>query len=190
MSDHDLIAALTRKAFLNAIILSLLTIQFILPFAFVIFLWLIPPIFALEVEKNSWHLTLLSGLALLTLGLFLFGVYDSLWLALYILMGLIAGIGRRFHFHWLVRLGFTSLSFTLLLLTLILLFSRIAQLDWQQVQQSMGQIALFQTLPLLPVLVVGIISWMIAVAAAVEWFLSRVSQNLALDQEGDYRGAL
>lgn len=189
MNERALITALTQIAMLNAIILSFLGIQFIIPFAFILLLWIVPTIFALEIILGDvpWQLAFLSGLVLLALAFTLFGLDVGLWTIVYLLVGSLSGWGQRFGLHWSIRLLSTTLAFALLLVAMIAVLGWLVQIEWQEIKEILENLNQFNPLPtlaLIPAMGIGLVTWAIMLSVGVEWFLSRVLRHLRVSGRG------
>lgn len=178
MTERAQVVASTQMAMLNAIILSLLSIQFIVPFAFILLIWIVPTIIALQVYHVPLKLMLLSGLVIIGLSFILFGIDVGFWMVVYISAGSVLGISRKLNYHWSFRLLSVAFAFTVSLLAIMIIFGWLTQISWQEIQNVLAKLSLFNQIPLLPAMVGGLITWTVIISVVVDWFLSRVLRQL------------
>ena len=174
MNDHSRVVALTQVAMQNAIILSFLSIQFVVSPAFALMLWIVPTIFALEACRVPLGTTVLSGLLLVTMSLVLFGVDIGLWTLLYVSAGGTLGIGQRGGWHWSIRFVATWAVLTALLMAIAATFAWMMQMDLLQVINIARTSHPLYLWGVFLVLALGLTGWMVIVAAVVDRFLHRV----------------
>lgn len=178
MSERDLLRALTNVAVLNAVVLSLVAIQFVLPFAVLLSLWLVPSVIALKWYFAPPRVALVSSVILLVFASILFGPDIGLWTAIFIPVGSIAGLLYRASLPPLVRGGLIALTFVVLLLALVWFVVWLTSVDWRAFLQAFEDLTPFTTLPLLPALGIGFALLTIVLGLAVDWLLSRILRQL------------
>ena len=174
MNERMRVASLTRMAFLNAIIISFLSMQFVMPAAFVLLLALVPVIFALAFAEVSAVTATLSSFALILISSLLFGLDVGLWTLVYGLVGLVLGMSWRLHLPWGLRLAGTSLAFATGLAAAVALFAWISRVSWQDVGNLLSRVDIRGFVPLLPAAAVGLTAWSVAMAATADRILGRV----------------
>ncbi len=180
MTDRNQILALTQVAFLSALILSIVSIQFVLPFSFVLLLLIVPVIFALQTYHVRMPTSLLSGLAVVFLSFALYGIAVGLWTFIYYLAGNILGIGRKYGFPWLVRILSNTLAYSASLCIIVLAFGWIAGISWQEITDALSLYLMLNPIVSIQILFAGMIVSALLVSLVADSFLSRVLRQLYL----------
>jgi hypothetical protein len=178
MNDREKVLTLNRIAFLDALILSFLGIQFVIPLAFILLLVIIPTITALQFYHIPLKHALLSGLLLIVFTFALFGISIALWEFLYFVVGGAIGIGRRFRMHILFRLLLATIAFVISLAMILLSFGILAQVSWQDIISSMAQYPFLMRFPWFPIFLLGLFFLAIFLSLGVENLFSRVLKQL------------
>jgi hypothetical protein len=180
VSDRNHILALTQVSFLSALILSIVSIQFVLPFSFVLLLLIVPVIFALQTYHVRILTSLVSGLAVVILSFALFGIAVGLWTFIYYLAGTMLGLGQKYRFPLLVRILSNTLAYSAALCTILLIFMWIARLGWQEITNLLALYPLLNPIVSIQVLFIGMIISALLVSLVADSFLSRVLHQLYL----------
>ena len=128
-STRDWLISLSRLSMLNAIALTLLGIQFLLPPAMIALIVLVPAIFALETRLVSIHLLPISGLLAIILSLLFFGLDMGIWTLVYFVLGFTCGIAQRIPLRRVVRVLLNGIACAVLVGGTVFLFASIAQLN-------------------------------------------------------------
>lgn len=178
MNDRDRILALTQIAFLNALILSFLGVQFVIPFASIVFLVVIPVIFALQVYHVAIRVTFLSGMTVIMLSSILFGIVLGFWTLVYFVLGLALGWGCRKRMPTVIRVFLVSLLFCISLIVLIIAFGWMADITWTEISVAVSRYELLNQFPLIPLMVLGLVGWAFLNTFGADRILSRVLQQL------------
>jgi hypothetical protein len=171
---------------LNALALTLLSIQFIAPPAMVALIVVVPALYALQVRLLPASLWPLAGLTGLLLALLLFGPDTAIWALVYMLLGLVCGVGQRLSWPRVGLILLTGLACTLALAGLVLLFGALVRLDWNALRTGLAQIAapLGVELPLLPLAAGALSLWALLIAVGVEWMAGSIFARLRATQSG------
>jgi hypothetical protein len=111
MNERRYLTLLTQIALFDAVVLFLISLQFVSPPLFVILLWLASVVFAVEACITPLPLTLLSSALMLTVTIAAFGPLVGIWSLVYIATGLVAGLLRRWRWPLLVRLPLAGIAF-------------------------------------------------------------------------------
>lgn len=178
MNDREKILTLNRIAFLDALILSFLGIQFVIPLVFILLLVIIPTIIALQFYHIDFKYALLSGLVLIVFTFALFGISIALWEFLYFVVGGAIGLSRRVKIHILVRLLIATIVFVVSLIMVFLGLGILAQVSWQDIISSTTQYPLLVQFPWIPIFLLGLFFLAILLSLGVENLLSRVLKQL------------
>jgi hypothetical protein len=180
MTDRNQMLALTQVAFLSALILSLVSIQFVLPFSFVLLLLIVPVIFALQTYHVGIPTSLLSGLMVVFLSFAVFGIAIGLWTFLYYLAGNILGIGQRYRFPWLLRILSNTFAFSTSLCTILLAFGWLTHISWQDITNSLSSYPMLNSIIGIRFLFTGMIVSALLASVVADNFLTRVLRQLYL----------
>lgn len=179
-TEQTYLQTLTQLAFHNALILSLLGIQFVLPVTFIILLVLVPTLIGLQVyKKASYFLIFLSGCLLIFFAFVLFGVAIGMWCLIYWSIGAVLGISIQGKWPWLMRIMSSSLSFMLMLALIMVGFAWIAQVNWADVQQAFLQVPFIDGEELIPIGIVGLGGTGLILAAMVDRFLNYLLRHIS-----------
>lgn len=181
MNERAQIAVLVKIAFLNAIILSFLSVQFVMPAMFLLFLAFLPVVFALMFYYAPARMAILGTLALTIIASVLFTPYTGLWTLLYGLVGTVLGLAWRLGFPWPLRLAGTILTFAISLGGIIALFMRVTQIGWQELRGVVEQVGIPGQFPLTSVIAVGLVTWAAALGIVANWTLGRVLGQLEVN---------
>jgi len=109
MSERGRLTAYTQMALLNAIALSLISVQAIFSPTFLLLLWIIPVIFAIQATIMPLRLVLLSCLIVAGIALLILGLDVGATTLLYVLTGTTAGTLRRWKWPAALRIPMTAL---------------------------------------------------------------------------------
>lgn len=131
------LTALTLVAALDAIMLTLISAQFVAPPVFIALLCVVPVIFSLQVLWAPLWVALESGALVTLVALALYGPVIGVWVAAYVITGLISGLGRKLRLPAPLRV--VALTVTLVALVV----GSLEALLW------LGGISLAQTLALI-----------------------------------------
>jgi hypothetical protein len=183
LSERERILSLTTVAFLDAIILSLLGIQFVIPVSFVALLVLIPVIYGLQVYRIPLGLSLSSGLTLIIIGTGFFGIAVGTWMGLYVVVGLVVGLGRRSLSSKAGRILISTAAFTLGLSGIGLLFTLWAKLDFTEVMSVLERVPLLPPVFILSFFGFTIVTWSFIMSLGVESILSKIISQLYLNEK-------
>jgi hypothetical protein len=175
---RDKILGLTQIAFLNALILSFLGVQFVIPFASIVLLIVIPVIFALQVYHVAIRLVFLSGLTVVILSSILFGVVLGIWNLVYFALGIALGWSCRKRIPIGLRLFMVSLLFCISLIVLIVAFGWMADINWADITIAITRYKPLNQLPLIPVMGIGLLGWAFLNTFGADRILSRVLKQL------------
>jgi hypothetical protein len=178
MNNRDQILGLTRVAFLNALILSFLGIQFVFPFASIFLLVVIPVIFALQVYHVSIRLAFLSNFTLVLFSSILFGIVLGIWTIVYFVLGMVLGWSFRNQIKFILRISLVSLLFCISLITLMFAFGWIANITWEEISEVIGKYELLNQYPLIPFMVLGLMVWGFLNSLGADRILSRVLKQI------------
>ena len=164
MKQNELLY-MTRAAYLNAIALAFLGLQFVIPVAYLLLLPIVPAIFALQVCLVSARRALLSGCILLVLAFLVLGIDVGLWTVVYVATGSALGLVWRSRAAWFVRAAATTATAGLSLLGVILALSRLTQISLAQAAGVAQNLPVFQGLPLaslfgVAVILIGLLIWL------------------------------
>lgn len=177
-AEQTYLQSLTQLAFHNALILSLLGLQFMLPVTFIILLVLIPTLIGLQVYKASRYLIFLSGCLLIFFAFVLFGAAIGMWCLIYWSIGAILGLSIQGKWPWLLRIMSSSLSFMLMLALIMISFAWIAQINWPDVQQAFLQVPFVDINQLIPIGVLGLGGAGLILGAMVDRFLNYLLRQI------------
>jgi hypothetical protein len=178
VNDRDQILGLTRVAFLNALILSFLGIQFVIPFASIFLLVVIPVIFALQVYRVEIRVVFLSSLTVIIFSSILFGIVLGIWTLVYFVLGIALGWSCRKQIHLGLRLSLVSFLFCISLIILVLTFGWIAEISWADITGVIGRYELLNQYPLIPLMGLGLVVWGFLNALGADRILSRVLKQI------------
>ena len=178
MNDRVQILRLTQIAFLNALILSFLGIQFVIPFASIALLLVIPVIFALQVYHVPIKIAFISGLAIVILSFVLYGVILCIWSLTYFVLGITLGWSYRNRIPFGYRLFLVSLVFYVSILGIMIIFGRMANITWEYISDTIKNQQLLQQVPLIPIMGIGLMGWAILNSFGTDRILYRVLHQL------------
>ena len=184
MNDRAQILGLTQIAFLNALILSFLGVQFVIPFASIVLLLVIPVIFALQVYHVAIRVAFLSGLSVVVLSTILFGVVLGIWTLVYFVLGIALGWGRRNRLPSALRLFLVSLLFCVAIIAIMFAFGWMANITWVGITGTLAHYQLLNRLPLIPLIGLGLAGWALLNTLGADQILSRVLRQLYFDRPG------
>ena len=182
MNEREKVLNLNRIAFLDALILSFLGFQFVIPLAFILLLIIIPTIIALQFYHIPLNQAVLSGLVLIVLVFFLFGFSVALWELLYFVVGGAIGFSRRFRIHIIFRLLLATLLFGICMGMIVVSFGLLAQITWQDIMSEMVNYPLLFQLPWIPIFLMGLFVWAFLLSLGVENLFSRVLTQLYVEK--------
>jgi hypothetical protein len=180
MNDRRQVLALTQAAFLNALILSFLSLQFVLPPIFILLLWVLPTIFALEVYNLPAKIAVLSNVIVLAIAFILFGPTLGFWALVYLLVGGGVALQRQWHLPWVVRLPITIVFLTLALLGVTLAMGWVAQINWTEAGNLIKSVGMQQLLSV-PVILLGLGGWAAILSLSIDKTLSKVLEYLSAE---------
>jgi hypothetical protein len=123
MNQRPFILSLTRIAFLNALALSFLSIQYVLIFSFLISIWIIPVIFALEIILTETKYFALSVVFMLVCSIVIFGISTGCWVMVYFFIGGIIGELYRKKFHKVIRVLLGMIVYAVSIVGLVTTFT-------------------------------------------------------------------
>lgn len=178
MSEHARTLALTKVAFLNAVIFSLLSIQFALPPAFVVLLCIVPAIFALQAYHVPMKLVSLSGLLAIVASSVAFGIIVGVWTCIYFVAGTSLGVGRRYHMPFAFRLLTTTVAFILMLVVGTIAFAGLADVNMRDVNALISRSPLLTRVAILPILATGVVFLSLLASWGADRFLARLLSHL------------
>lgn len=178
MNDRTLILNLTQVAFLNALILSLLGIQFIFPFASVVLLIIVPVVFALQIYHRAIKISILSGLLVVLLSSILFGVIMGLWTLVYLILGIALGLGFQYRIPLGLRFGLVGSLFSVSLAIIILVLGWLAGINVLDITAMLSRYGLSNRVPLAVLIGIGLIGWAFMTALGSDRILSRVLSQI------------
>lgn len=178
MKDRDQILGLTQVAFLNALILSFLGVQFIIPFTSIVLLVVIPVIFALQVYHVAIRVAFLSSLTVVILSSILFGVVLGFWTLVYFVLGMALGWGFRKRLPFGLRLFLVGLLFCISLILLMVAFGWMADITWTEILMAVSRYELFNQVPLIPLMGLGLVGWAFINTFGADRILGRVLHQL------------
>lgn len=135
--EKQLLTSLTLVAALDAIMLALISAQFVAPPIFIALLCVAPVIFSLQALWAPLWVALESGALVVLVALALYGPVIAVWVVAYVIAGLISGLGRKLRLPAPLRV----LALTVALLALIA--GALEALLW------LGGISLSQTLAII-----------------------------------------
>jgi hypothetical protein len=181
MSTRSYFLGLTRLAFLDAMALILMSLQFIVPPMIVVNIIVVPAIYALQVYYISIRAWLLSGFGLLLITSAGFGLDSGTWTAVFLLMGFIYGIGSKLHIPKVIRVLVAVAVFALFIIGIFELLRKFASISWDEIMQLAYAIPEFLRTPLLWSFIVGLLVWGLISCTAANGFFGRVIKQL----EGD-----
>ena len=181
MNERDTVLALTRLAFLDAIILSLLSVQSVLPFVFLVMLWLAPIVFALEITLVPHRIAWVSGLVVPALALALLGLDIGLWASVYFVLGATLGMAWRLRLPWIARQIGLSVVFVLTVAAIFVIFGKLVRIDWKEISAVLEKINQIGVVPVLPAMIVGFVLWAIILSVAMDRLLQRVLRQISME---------
>lgn len=181
MNEREVIVSLTRVAFLDAIILSLLSVQSVMPFVFLMLLWLIPLVFALEIYLVPIRVVWISALVVSVLALALLGVSIGFWAVVYVTLGITLGTCRRFRLPWFVRSISLGLACAVAMAVVFLIFGKLSQTSWQEVVVILEDVDRISYVPIIPALTAGFLLWVIMLSVSMDWFFWRLLRQMSIE---------
>lgn len=122
MNQRSIIISLTRIAFLNALVLSFLSIQYILIFSFLISIWVIPVIFALENILTETKYFALSAVFMTICSFIIFGISTGCWVIVYFFLGGIIGGLYRKKVHKSIRVLLGMITYAVSIVGIVITF--------------------------------------------------------------------
>jgi hypothetical protein len=122
MRERLAVVSLTRLAFLNALALSFLSLQYVFPASFLVSLWVIPVVFALEIILCGPRDFLLSAVLMAGLGFIFFGLPTGCWTIVYLAIGGVIGLLYRHKIPWFFRILLGILAYGLALTGIVAIF--------------------------------------------------------------------
>lgn len=152
MEEKIRLLSLTRISFLNALVFSLLALQYIMPLSVLIMIWVLPVIFALEIFYVSPRVVFANSIGLFVVSLLL-GFDVLIWTLVYFVVGLVLGFIWRAKMAIVIRFLVTGLAFTVALFGLIGLFAFIAGLRtawWGELSTMGSSLGVFNLPPVSP----------------------------------------
>ena len=170
MMERKLLQSLTQLAIMNGIALSLIGLQSIIPFSFVLFIVLISLVFAVQAYYASGASVLLSGIAFVSGTFLMFGVVPGCWACVYVVFGIGCGALRKARIPYPLRLLGCSITSALLLGLLLWVFAGLAGYQLESLQELPYPVPHF-------VVAAGVVAALL-VATATDLLLSRVLQHL------------
>lgn len=181
MKERNQILALTQAAFLSAVAFTFLGFQFIMPPVFIILLWIVPTVFALQAYYVPWRLNGLAGILVIALASAVFGIIHGVWIGLYFLTGSVVGIGWRYRWRLWLRLPLVSVVFCLSLFTVIAAFGYVAGISWQDIANEFMLLVKFDQRILYSFMGVGLVCWSLLLAFGSDRFLAQVLRHLQVE---------
>lgn len=185
MSHQTWLTALARLSMLNAIALSLLGIQFLMPLAMIALIVILPAIFALQARLLPAKLWPLAGFSTLILALLFFGLDLGAWVLVYLILGMTCGLAQRIGWRRPVRVLLAGLVCAILLASVVLLFAWLVRLDWTAIASYLASLgSLTNRLPLPMFGLVGLLVWAMATGLGVDLLAASVFTRLRATQAG------
>jgi hypothetical protein len=178
VTERDWILALTRVAFLDAVVFSFLSIQFVMPPTFVILLWVVPTVFALQAYHVPLRLTGSSGVLVVLMSSVVFGIAIGIWTWIYFMAGCVLGVGRRYHLPLVLRLLTTAMTFATCLFASVIVFGWLANISWQEISAALVLLPAPDQIPILPCMIVGLALWSMLLSLGTESSLARILRHL------------
>jgi hypothetical protein len=156
---------MTRVAYLDAIALAFLGIQFVIPVAYILLLPIIPAIVALQVCLVSVPMALVSTSILIGLSFFVLGIDVGLWALVYVLTGCALGIVWRFGSSWFTRAIVTTTTAAASLLGVIFALSWITKISLAEFENAAQSLSIYRGLPLdllfgVSIILIGFVIWL------------------------------
>lgn len=177
IDERQQILALTQIAFLNAVFLSAMSVQFFIPFMFLLFLWILPAIFALQIQLSPARLVITSIIIMLFFCLAIFGFSIVLWSLIYAWIGVALAISWRYN-SWVFRLFLTSLAFALGLILAIIGLGWLGQLSLWDLVASVRQWSNIESLSFTLGIFVSLIIWSGILSICVNWFFLQIKRHV------------
>jgi hypothetical protein len=180
MNQVQTLISLTRVAFLNAIVLSLLGIQFLIPPSFIVMLLLVPMVYLLQMYTSSFRHVFLSCVLMLALTLSLYGVGIFAWTAFYSLVGVTSGLAIKMGFVKPLRVIIIAIAYITSFALFIAGLSRLIGLEWQEIAMKYDKLTLGIDISFTSMFVVGIVFWGIALSLCIDWLVQRVLRQISI----------
>ena len=177
MNNRDQILALTRLAFLNAIFLAAMSVQFVIPPLFLIFLWLLPALFAIQAYYAPMRLVALSAFMVALLSFSLLGFTGGLWSLVYAWVGVALAVSWR-RGQWGRRILVTGLALFAALLAAIVIMAWLVQVTWLDAVAIAARLSLMPPDRLLPAAIVALFIWSLILAGLLNWVFWRLQTHL------------
>ena len=178
MSTRLYFLGLTRLAFLDAMVLILMSFQLIAPPLIVVNIIVVPSIFALQIYYISLRSWLFSGLALLLIISAGFGVDSGAWTTVFLMLGLVYGVCNKFHIPVFFNVLSAVVVFTISIVGVFELLRRFARISWEEIIQLANTIPVQLITPLLYTIIVGLAIWGLISCIVGNRFFRRVIKQL------------
>lgn len=178
MNDEKRLLSLTRIAFLNAIILSLLSIQFLVPPTFIILLLLIPVIFTLQTYiSHLWHI-ILSFAVILLISLSVYGIGIFSWTIFYGLVGILSGIILKMNLVRVGRVIITATLYVVSFLVLVIGFGRLVKINWNEIIVKYDTIMSGASFNFVTTLAIGFFIWGVILSVLADLLVVRILKQV------------
>lgn len=174
---------MVRVAYLNAICLAFLSIQFVVPVAYLLLFPTVPAIVALQLFLVSVSMALVSAGMLIGISFFVFGIDVGLWSVVYVITGCALGVAWRFGSSWFIRAFITTIAAAASLVGVLISLSWITGISLSEVDTVVKGLSPYRELPLpflfgVSVLIIGLLIWLVS-----DQLVSRVLGQLGEMQE-------
>jgi len=178
MNDRDRLLLLTRIAFLNAIILSFLAVQFVISPIYIVFLVLIPVTFGLQIYHASLGKAALSFILVITLAFLLFGIVVGYWALIYAIIGCGLGLARKYRLPYWLRLPMISTTYFLSITGILYTFGRFANISWDDLMAVISGYLPLEGVQIFSMLSIGLFFWSLLNTIGSEQLISRVLRSI------------
>ena len=178
MNPEHTLLSLTRVAFLNAMVLSLLGIQFLIPPSFMVMLLLVPMIFSLQMYISSFRHVFLSCVFLLVLTLSLYGIGIFSWTIFYSLVGIAGGFTMKKGFSKALRVFMIAFAYITSFALFVMGLGALIGLKWDEIMVEYHVITQRTNLNFMIILSLGIIIWGLILSFCVDWLVLRILKQV------------
>lgn len=164
MIKQNEILYMVRVAYLDAIVLAFLGIQFVIPVAYLLLLPTVPAIIALQVSLVSVPMALASASILIGLSFIVLGIDVGLWAVVYVTTGWTLGMVWRLGSPWPIRALVTTATTVASLSGVIFALSWLVGISLIEVEAMAQGLSIYQGLPLpflfgISVFIIGLLVW-------------------------------
>lgn len=182
MTTRTYFLGLTRLAFLDAIVIILLSLQFVfIPFLLVNII-IVPTIFALQIFYISPKYWFLSSVILIIFSSVCLGLDTGFWTSIYFLLGLILGICKATRVPNPISILTATITFSFSIIGAIDIFRKFARINLEDLFPLVNKIPAQLLVLVIWILIAGLFIWALISCITANSFFRKIINQL----EGDF----